>query len=259
MKLHSLLFLSSILVLFSCGSDDDNDDTTVDDLMPTIDTEIIVTSDAVDIHTIIKKPVELTSPAPAVVFVHSNAPSPGKTEWTTSSLYNKIFEEGYIVVAFDFRTYGFSGTDGGTQFGLLNEQDRATLDLEAVVEFLQNDSDIDNSRIGVIGSKLGAEVALAAAGNDDLNIKTTVSFSALKTSVQLFSADNSNFQLQSVFYIAGENEASGAQAADAQLLFNETNEPRKITIPVTQNTGIDLILTVATLEDDIVNWIKDNL
>lgn len=253
MKLHSLLSLFSILVLFSCGSDDDDDnnDTIVEDPMPTIDTEIIVTSDGVDIHTIIKKPAELTSPAPAVVFVHANAPSPGKTEWTTSSLYNKIFEEGYIVVAFDFRTYGFSGTDGGTQFGLLNEQDRATLDLEAVVEFLQKDSDIDNSKIGVIGSKLGAEVALAAAGNDDLNITTTVSFSALKTAVQLFTADNSNFQLQSVFYIAGENEGSGSQAADAQLLFNETNDPRKITIPVTESTGIDLILTEATLEDEL--------
>ena len=139
-----------------------------------------------------------------------------KSEWVNSFLFEQLLEEGYIIAAFDIRTYGESADDGDSKANLLMNPDRAPRDLKSVVDFLKKDSDVDNARIG---SKLGAEVGLTGLGNSEYGLKTAVALSTIRVGVTDLSSNVSNFQLQSVFYIASENESNGVAARNAPRII----------------------------------------
>lgn len=219
----------------------------------------LTTADHVQIATIIEKPNVRQQPAPAVILIHGND-AVGKAEWVGLDVYQRLLEEGYIVVAFDIRTYGQSGTDGGTQGGLLEDPNRAPLDLQRVVEFLRTDSDVDASRIGAIGSKLGAEMASVGVGTPSIGLKTMVGLSTVRAGVFQLSRNSVDFQLHTVFYIVGGDEGFGALANDAQALFEQTTEPRKLTIVSGSGaTGTALLAVDPSLENEIITWIQETL
>lgn len=254
MKAFTILALA--LCLFSCGSDDSAvSDMTPDE--PIVTSTNIQTNDGISIFTTIVKPATLSAASPAIIFIHGNN-SDGRVEWVNNDLFDLLVEEGYILVAYDIRTYGNSGDDGGTRGGLLNDPDRAPLDLDAVVAFLKTDSDIDPLRIGSIGSKLGAEVALVGLAKGDL--KTVVGLSIIRTGYASLAANVEDPQLKSVFYIASENESNGVPAADAEQLLALTDDPKKLVIiPSSSNTGADLLADDTTLSLQIITWLNDHL
>ncbi len=250
-----LTFLCSLLLFFGCGSDDPG--TPMDAPEPTVTDFTIQTSDGVDIFTKILKPDNLNGQAPAVIFIHGNT-SDGSTEWTENDLFQQVLEEGYIVVAYDIRTYGNSGTDGEPQGTLLTDADRAPLDLDAVIAFLKEDDDIDPDRIGAIGSKLGAEVALVGLVKEDL--KTVIGFSIIRAGYTSLSVNVANPQLRSVFYIASELDFGGVTVSDAQVLLEDTQAPRKLHIVEGSDaSGSDILMDDATLSGPIITWLSENL
>lgn len=78
-----------------------------------------------------------------------------------------IYKAGYNVLLFDFRAHGES-QGWYTSFGYLETQD-----LDTAVEFLKNNSELNNKNFGVIGVSMGGSVAIMAAAKNE-NIKAVV-------------------------------------------------------------------------------------
>jgi fermentation-respiration switch protein FrsA (DUF1100 family)/ketosteroid isomerase-like protein len=95
--------------------------------------------------------------------------------WTTvkeqmGGLYaEKLAEQGYITLAFDFRNFGES--EGSPRFH--ENPDKKVVDIKNAVTFLQSQSNIDGDKIGALGICAGSAYTLMAAA-EDKRIKSVV-------------------------------------------------------------------------------------
>lgn len=95
--------------------------------------------------------------------------------WTTvkeqmAGLYaQKLAEEGFITLAFDFRNFGES--EGEPRF--FESPGTKKIDVKSAVSYLESLPEVDNARIGAFGVCAGAMYTLMAASEDD-RIKAVV-------------------------------------------------------------------------------------
>jgi len=191
--------------------------------------------------------------APGVVLVHQFQLD--DEQW--GDLPEALAERGYRVLAFNLRGHGDSDPyGGGTLSDLLNDPNGAPLDLVAAIAYLTGPGGADAARIAVVGTSVGANLAVAAAIND---LATTyVSFSArLPPTENLAGATASG--MSSVFYLAGENDAGG-QAADAQTMHDATTAPRDVHIYLgSADHGIAILNNQPDARMRLFDWLTANL
>jgi uncharacterized protein len=115
-----------------------------------------------------------TNRVPGIVLTHgfAGARYPKLAEYLASL--------GYGVLTFDFRGYGLSGGERG--WVIPHEQ---VIDLRSAITWLSCRPEIEQDRIGVIGSSLGGSVAIMAAAEDQ-RIKVCVSTCALGRGDSIF-------------------------------------------------------------------------
>jgi dienelactone hydrolase len=102
---------------------------------------------------------------PVVILLHEQGGS--RAQW--NELIPVLVKEGYAVLAPDLRGHGDSTTivrDGKEEPYQFSDSDRpmALADVKASVEWLKSRDDVDSTRIGMIGSRLGADLAYVSAG-----------------------------------------------------------------------------------------------
>ncbi len=110
--------------------------------------------------------------------------------WTTvkeqmAGLYaEKLADEGFVTLAFDFRNFGES--EGEPRF--YESPGMKKVDVENAVSFLEGLSEVDNQRIGAFGVCAGAMYTLMAASEDDRikSVVTTASWLHDAEAVKLF-------------------------------------------------------------------------
>jgi dienelactone hydrolase len=86
-----------------------------------------------------------------------------RAQW--NPLIKPLLDEGYAVLAPDLRGHGESTTIAGKEEPYqFRESDRGNTlsDVFAAVDWLKRRDDVDANRIGVIGSRLGADLAYAS-------------------------------------------------------------------------------------------------
>ena len=97
---------------------------------------------------------------PLVLMLHEAGGS--REDWTEAAEY--LYDAGFGVLNIDFRGHGKSTSKAGATVGhdSFSEDDwqNLTIDARAVLEWVQQDEAIDIVRIGLIGSKTGANVAV---------------------------------------------------------------------------------------------------
>lgn len=254
---YSIHFLALLVLLSSCGKGDDG----VNGILESryISTNITFqTADNITIAATLDKPRELNSSVPAVLLIHANGRE--KSEWKSLNFHGLLKERNYIILSYDIRFHGDSESDQELQGDLLTNPNRAPLDLEAALDFLREDPFVDVSRIAVVGSKLGAELACVAVGSEALGVKTAISLTPIEVSVTTLAANQPNFQLESVFYVASELELNGFVAADAQRLFDKTLQPKKLTIiSGSDASGTDMLIENNSIEEEMISWLENNL
>ena len=100
---------------------------------------------------------------PVVILLHERDGT--RSQWDESRLIGILLENGYAVLAPDLRGFGESNVvvrDGREEpYELTNSAD-TVLDVKAAIEWLKGRSEVDASRIGIIGSRLGADLAYAS-------------------------------------------------------------------------------------------------
>ena len=112
---------------------------------------------------------QTTTPIPAVVLLHSGLSDRN----VYADLEVALAKNGFAVLNIDWRGNGKS-TGKGKYFELPKaERDKGYLDAMGAVNFLASQPNINSSRIGIVGTVIGAKHAMAAAAEEP-RIKTAV-------------------------------------------------------------------------------------
>jgi dienelactone hydrolase len=191
--------------------------------------------------------------SPGVVLLHQYT----QTDEQWGQLPEELAKRGYRTLAFNLRGHGDSDAyGGGALSGILTDPAGAPRDVDAAIAYLKGAGQADPARIAVVGTSIGAN--LAVASSIDAKAKTYVAFSARMPPTEAL-AGKAASGMASVFYLAGENDAGG-QAADSQTMHDATADPRAIHIyPGSADHGIALLTGQADADDKLFDWLKAQL
>lgn len=193
---------------------------------------------------------------PAVILIHQGGSS--IQEWIESAILNKLLENGFAILAYDIRMHGNSGKDG--EFSdLFNNPNRAPLDLLAAIAFLEQNKNIDASRIGILGASIGGNLACLAVSSEEYHIKSAVSMSAKTQAVQNLSGSTEIISPKNIFYIASKEEQDGKRVTWANELYTLSAGMKKVEIAEGHKHGSYILTEHAYLEDEIITWFNTSL
>lgn len=216
-----------------------------------------LTDDGIKISAGYEFPKGETALLPTIILIHQGGSS--RKEWFELSLWNRLLDEGYVLLAYDIRQHGKSTKDEGDLFDLFNNPARAPLDLLAAIKFLEQDTRIDSQRIGIIGASIGANLACVAASSDKYHVKSVVSISAKVSAVQNLSGLKEPIIPKNVFFIASKSEQNGFREKWAYELFTKTTGKKKVEIAKGDKHGSFILRESKSLENSIVEWFKKTL
>lgn len=167
----------------------------------------------------------------------------------------RLAEDGYRVLTFDFRGY-CPGGDGGCSEGT-KQIDAAATDLQAAVDRLRDEG---VERIGIAGASMGGTAALLVAA-DDPAIGAVVTLSAPQAISGLAAGPDVLGRIAAPkLYLAGLGDPSGASGA-AEALAAQSPQPVRLEILTTDAHGTDLLTspqgerTWSLLEDWFARWV----
>lgn len=106
--------------------------------------------------------------APCIITLHGLEGDKDKGKWPTVASY--LYEAGYACLRFNFRGCGGVEKSDG-EFEDLTLSGRIA-DYKAALQYIRSEKNIDNCRIGVIGSSLGGMVAIT--GKQKVNAIVTM-------------------------------------------------------------------------------------
>lgn len=115
-------------------------------------------------------------PAPGVICL----PMRGHDKSTYGALAPKLVEEGYAVIAIDFRGHGetLDPENRPVPLDALTEADYQHMlrDVAAAHQYLDDQPQVDGERVGIVGASIGANLAIIYAAAD-LRVRTVVALS----------------------------------------------------------------------------------
>jgi hypothetical protein len=192
-----------------------------------------------------------TATSPGVVLVHQFMRD--DEQWGV--LPETLAEAGYTVLAFNLRGHGDSDAYDNPLADLLTDSSGAPRDVEAALSFLGTLDGLDPTRLGLVGTSIGANLTAAASVRGIA--ATYVTLTARLSAVEIL-AEGPAVDLASVFYIVAENESP--QNADAQTMFDMTAKPRDLLlVQGTSDHGIALLDNHDEVTVRIIAWLADTL
>lgn len=191
--------------------------------------------------------------SPGVVLVHQYQRSDEQWgDWPAA-----LAAQGYRVLAFNLRGHGDSDPYDGSLAGILSDPDAAPSDLRAALAYLSSEGRADPERIAVIGTSVGANLAVGAAIAGEA--KTYVSLSSRRSAVEALAGTEAT-GMASVFYLASSEDGGGVQAADATSMHELTAVPRQVEIyPESSDHGIALLDDQEGARDLVEAWLEQTL
>lgn len=214
------------------------------------------TTDGFEISGDIEFPENSSRPRPAVIFIHQGGSD--KTEWMQTDLYKWVVDKGMVAFSYDVRGHGQS--EGRFNRELFDDPDRAPKDLKAALHFLASQDNIDTNRIGIVGSSIGANLAMVGVSHPEFNVQTAVAISG-KTSAWLNLAGTAEpLEPKSVYLIAGEDEQGGKRGEWAKEMYDMASDPKKLEIIAGSSAhGTKLFNASPKLQTRICKWLEGHL
>jgi len=176
--------------------------------------------------------------------------------WVDSDLLKQLVADGYVCLTFMNRGHGTS-TPMDDIMDLIDNKSLLTKDLQAAIDYM-NEHELVSGKLGLIGGSMGAIMALAGNGYEE--VLSSVALSPTRDGVFLIFP---NMTLSSVYYLVGELDIRDQQGADfpaeANALYSLTEGPRKLNIiPGTPDHGTSL-LSRDSLNTSIEEWFLQTL
>jgi alpha/beta superfamily hydrolase len=148
---------------------------------------------------------------------------------------NRLADQGYLVLTYDFRGY-CPGGEGGCSQG---EQDIAAIwqDVLGAEDFVRSQG---ATTVALVGASMGGTASLVAAGQEGEEVEAIVTLSAPE-SIEGLVADAALLQREQAnkLFIAGTGDASAA--ASAQHLGDIAPPPKRVAIIPADEHGTDLL------------------
>ena len=207
---------------------------------------------------------------PVVILLHDLGGN--KSDWLSATdTYVALLERGYAVLAIDMRGHGQTPLPDARQVLELIDLELSFLDVHAALVWLQSQSKVDVSRIAVVGTGSGGNVAYVSSGRMPELIKTGVSLSpglwgAASLEPLVIGAGLEPFAPRSMLFMAGDQDQ--IQAGDVILSYAEfarsleaqTAEPKDVRVfPDSADHGFALLDNVAEAQDLFFLWLEENL
>ena len=207
---------------------------------------------------------------PVVILLHDLGGS--KVDWLSATdTYVDLLERGYAVLAIDMRGHGETPLPDDRQVLELIDLELSVLDVHAALVWLQSQSKIDASRIAVVGSGSGGNVAYVSLGSFPELIKTGISLSpglwgATSLEPLVIGAGLEPFGPRSMLFMVGDQDQ--VQAGDvilsyadfARSLEAQTAEPKDLRVFTdSDDHGWALLNNVPEAQDLFFRWLEKNL
>ena len=207
---------------------------------------------------------------PVVILLHDLGGS--KSDWLSATdTYVDLLERGYAVLAIDMRGHGETPLPDDRQVLELIDLELSVLDVHAALVWLQSQSKIDASRIAVVGSGSGGNVAYVSLGSFPELIKTGISLSpglwgATSLEPLVIGTGIESFGPRSMLFMVGDQDQ--VQAGDvilsyadfARSLEAQTAEPKELRVFTdSADHGWALLNNVPEAQDRFFLWLEENL
>ena len=207
---------------------------------------------------------------PVVILLHDLGGN--KADWLDrTGTYVALLERGYAVLAIDMRGHGETPLPDDRQVVELIDLELSYRDVEAALVWLPSQSKVDVSRIAVVGSGSGGNVAYVSSGIFPEQIKTSVSLSpglwgAASLEPLVIGAGLESFGPRSMLFMVGDQDQ--IQAGDTILSYADfarnlealTAEPKELRIfSDSAHHGFVLLDEIAEAQDLFFFWLEKNL
>ena len=207
---------------------------------------------------------------PVVILLHDLGGN--KSDWLSATdTYVALLERGYAVLAIDMRGHGQTPLPDNRLVLELIDLEQSFLDVHAALIWLQSQDKVDVSRVAVVGSGSGGNVAYVSSGLFPEQIKTSVSLSpglwgAASLEPLVIGTGLESFEPRSILFIVGDQDQ--IQAGDVILSYAEfarsleaqTAEPKDVRVfPDSADHGFALLDNVAEAQDLFFLWLEENL
>lgn len=207
---------------------------------------------------------------PVVILLHDLGGN--KSDWLNNTdTFLALLERGYAVLAIDLRGHGETLLPDDRQVLELADLEQSFFDVHAALIWLPSRSQIDVSRIAVVGTGSGGNVAYVSLGIFPELIKTGVSLSpglwgAASREPLVTGAGHESFGPRSMLFMAGDRDR--IQAGDitisyaefARSLEEQTAEPKELRVfPDSADHGFALLDNVPEAQDLFFLWLEKNL
>ncbi len=148
---------------------------------------------------------------------------------------NRLADQGYLVLTYDFRGY-CPGGDGGCSQGDL-QISAIWQDVLGAMDFVRSQG---ATTVALVGASMGGTASLVAAAQDGSDAAVVVTLSA-PVSIEGLDADPAVLQRVDAnkLFIAGLGDASAA--ASAQDLYEIAPPPKRVEISPADDHGTDLL------------------
>lgn len=207
---------------------------------------------------------------PVVILLHDLGGN--KSDWLNATdTYASLLERGYAVLAIDMRGHGETRLPDDRQVLELIDLEQSFLDVHAALVWLPSQSKVDVSRIAVVGSGSGGNVAYVSLGSFPELIKTGVSLSpglwgASSLEPLVTGTGIESFGPRSMLFMVGDQDQ--VQAGDvilsyvdfARSLEARTAEPKDLRVFTdSADHGYALLDNVTEAQDLFFLWLEENL
>ncbi len=207
----------------------------------------IKTFDLVRLHATFEIPNGVPAPIPSVLLLHGY----GEDSTVWEGLKKQLLDHGWAVMLLDLRGHGQSTTKNGTPLeaspAWRNDPHEFPQDIDPALDWLKAQPRIDNRKIVVIGSDVGADLALIASGK----------FPEVRTVVAM------NPRFSESLALAGSSQDFVPRSA--LILTSESDEGKKFQ-PVLKNPfdiqtrsingGTPAWVTTKSVTDAIFQWLQ---
>ncbi len=197
---------------------------------------------------------------PLVILVHQF--NEDRKQWKQDFI-DSLLNSGFKVLAYDIRGHGRSSKQTGKLEGILNDPEQAPNDIKAVTDWAKVRKGIDSSRIAVIGTSIGGNVALYAALN--CGVKVPIAVSNGKSTFEAFTGYNEMMmgrpffpKMKNVLMVCG-NKDGDHETGQKWIYENFCENPKEMKVYDTDKHGKFLIEEKPEINVLILNWLKKYL
>ena len=173
-----------------------------------------------------------------------------QTSWFAFA--DRLASRGYRVLTFDFRGYCPGGEGGCSEGDKLTYDDWR--DVLGAIEAIRDEGAV---RVGLIGASMGGTASLLAASHPEVDVDVVITLSAPVSFQGLDVTPEVLSQVSAAkLFLAGHEDASAAESA--QLLYDESIQPKKVQILTTGDHGTDILTgnQAGIASTEMLNWLE---